>query len=357
MKSEKRNARVIAFYLPQFHPIPENDRWWGKGFTEWTNVKKAVPLFKNHYQPRIPGELGYYDLRNEKTRAAQAKLAHEHGIEGFCYWHYWFGNGKRLLERPFKEVLELGEPDFPFCLAWANESWQGFDFGARGRNLLLEQIYPDKQDIIDHFYTVLPAFKDKRYIQVDGKPLFYIYKPSQIPNPQEFIATWQKLAVENNLEGIYFICQSLNENLIKEYMSSGFNGINTNRFGNLFTRQKITTRLKRSILDLPNIFDYKTAFRKLEGEIDSRSNIFPTIMPNWDHTPRTGNKGSLFQDSTPELFKIHVKSVLNRIEDKNNEYKIIFLKSWNEWAEGNYMEPDKRFGRGYLEALRDLIQK
>src|ERR1700754_964591 len=168
MLKQNKNARVIAFYLPQFHPIPENDLWWGKGFTEWRNVGKAKQLFKGHYQPRVPADLGYYDLRVSETRKAQADMAKEHGKEGFCYWHYWFGNGKRLIERPFTEVLGSDQPDFPFCLAWANESWKGFAHGLKNRNVLIEQTYPGVDDYTAHFYAVLPAFIDKRYIQVDG---------------------------------------------------------------------------------------------------------------------------------------------------------------------------------------------
>jgi lipopolysaccharide biosynthesis protein len=171
--------RSIAFYLPQFHPIKENNEWWGKGFTEWTNVGKARPLFKGHYQPRIPADLGYYDLRLDEVRVEQALMAKEFGIEGFCYWHYWFGNGRTLLERPFKEVLESGSPDFPFCLAWANETWKGFAHGLKNRNVLIEQKYLGERDDTDHFYKVLPAFKDKRYIKVNSKPVFLIYKPNQ----------------------------------------------------------------------------------------------------------------------------------------------------------------------------------
>ena len=178
----KAKARVLAFYLPQFHPIPENDQWWGKGFTEWTNVGKAKRLFPGHYQPRVPADLGYYDLRVPETREAQANLAREYGIEGFVYWHYWFGNGKQLLERPFNEVLESGKPDFPFALAWANESWKGFWHGLEDRNTLIEQIYPGKEDYVAHFNVVLPAFKDKRYIRCNGRPVFFIYKPSSLPD-------------------------------------------------------------------------------------------------------------------------------------------------------------------------------
>lgn len=170
-------ARLLALYLPQFHPIPENDLWWGKGFTEWTNVGKAQRYFRNHYQPRVPADLGYYDLRVAETRQAQADMAREYGVEGFVYWHYWFGNGKRLLERPFNEVLACGEPDFPFALAWANESWRGFAHGITNRNMLIEQLYGGVEDYTAHFRAVLPAFRDHRYITVDGKPLFMIYKP------------------------------------------------------------------------------------------------------------------------------------------------------------------------------------
>lgn len=198
-------ARLLALYLPQFHPIPENDLWWGKGFTEWTNVGKARRYFRNHYQPRVPADLGYYDLRVAETRQAQADMAREYGVEGFVYWHYWFGNGKRLLERPFNEVLASGEPDFPFALAWANESWRGFAHGITNRNMLIEQLYGGVEDYTAHFRAVLPAFRDHRYITVDGKPLFMIYKPLADPEVKVFIATWRELAEKNGLPGIYFV--------------------------------------------------------------------------------------------------------------------------------------------------------
>ena len=198
-------ARVLALYLPQFHPIPENDLWWGKGFTEWTNVGKAKKLFPGHYQPRVPADLGYYDLRVPETREAQADLARQYGIEGFVYWHYWFGNGKRLLERPFNEVLASGKPDFPFALAWANESWRGFWHGVKTKETLIDQLYPGDEDYIAHFKAVLPAFKDKRYIKCHGKPVFFIYHHRDMPDVAHFIELWQKLARENGLPGIYFI--------------------------------------------------------------------------------------------------------------------------------------------------------
>ena len=201
--------KIIAFYLPQFHPIPENDKWWGKGFTEWTNVGKAKPLFRGHYQPRVPADLGYYDLRIPEVRESQANMAKSFGIDGFCYWHYWFGNGKRLLERPFNEVLQSGRPDFPFCLAWANQSWQGISHGIKNKKILIEQLYPGKEDYINHFNSLLPAFKDSRYIRINDKPVFVIYKPLDIPKIQEFILLWNNLALQNGLKGIFFISQPL----------------------------------------------------------------------------------------------------------------------------------------------------
>ena len=200
----KTHARLIAFYLPQFHPIPENDKWWGNGFTEWTVVTSAKPLFPGHYQPRIPADLGFYDLRLPEVRIAQAELAKEHGIEGFCYWHYWLETGKQLLERPFEEVLKSGEPDFPFCLGWANHSWKGVYFGAQGRNLI-EQKYSGVNGCKTHFYNVLRAFSDEGYITVDGKQLFFVFAPKEIPDVKKFVDLWQEMALEEGLNGIYFV--------------------------------------------------------------------------------------------------------------------------------------------------------
>ena len=201
----------IAFYLPQYYPIPENDEWWGKGFTEWTNVTKAKPLFEGHKQPHFPADLGYYDLRVPEVREQQAQLAREAGIEGFCYWHYWFGNGKRLLERPFNEVLKSGKPDFPFCLAWANETWSGIWNGV-SEKVLMKQEYPGLKDYEDHFYTILPAFKDKRYMRVDGKPLFVVYNPDDLPDMKVFCDYFNELAIKNGLKGLHLVANSYHGN-------------------------------------------------------------------------------------------------------------------------------------------------
>ena len=196
-------ARVIALYLPQYHPIPENDEWWGRGFTEWTNTAKAKPLFRGHYQPHVPADLGFYDLRLPETRAAQAQLAREYGIEGFCYYHYWFA-GRRILERPFDEVLASGQPDFPFCLNWANQTWSGIWHGAPER-VLIEQTYPGMDDHCRHFDALLPAFTDQRYVKVEGKPLFVIYHPWELPDSRRVLDLWRELAVKAGLAGLFLV--------------------------------------------------------------------------------------------------------------------------------------------------------
>lgn len=362
-------ARVLALYLPQYHPIPENDEWWGKGFTEWTNVGKAKSLFKGHYQPRVPADLGYYDLRVAETRQAQADMARKYGVEGFLYWHYWFGNGKRLIERPFNEVLASGEPDFPFALAWANETWKGFAHGLNNRNTLIEQLYPGVEDYTAHFYEVLKAFKDKRYITVDGKPLFMIYKPHQIPDVKKFIELWQQLAVENGLKGIYFVAhhQSRREHgykteqeSLEEMLGYGFSAINFVRL-NLFLENrsiidKIVGRINKISRGVPLAYSYKKFTKHFSNDIDRNPKVIPSIIPGWDHTPRSGKEGLVMTNTTPDFFGEHVKEVIDRVKDKKYEERFIFIKSWNEWAEGNYMEPDLRWGHQYLEALARQIK-
>ena len=360
---EKPKARIIAFYLPQYHPIPENDLWWGKGFTEWTNVGKARKLFPGHYQPRVPADLGYYELRVPETRQAQADMARKYGIEGFCWWHYWFGNGKRLLERPFEEVLASGQPDFPFCLGWANESWQGFWHGLNGREVLIEQKYPGREDYVAHFNAVLPALKDSRYLTVDGKPLFMIYRPLNAPEEISlFMKIWQEMAVENGLKGIYFVCQTYEpDRELAPLQALGFDAVNIVRMYDFERKQPSVKRCAKflhKIFRCPTIVPYSKASRWfVDRKMDSRDGIIPTIIPNWDHSPRTGKKAFILHGSTPELFRSHVDDVLDVLRDKPQEHRIAFVKSWNEWAEGNYLEPDMKFGTGYLEVLREELFK
>jgi len=357
--------RPIALYLPQFHPIPENDEWWGKGFTEWTNVAKAKPLFKGHHQPNLPGELGFYDLRLSEVREQQAALAKEYGIEGFMYWRYWFA-GKRLLERPFQEVLESKKPDFPFCLGWANETWSGIWHGLKDK-ILMEQTYPGEKDYEAHFYDVLEAFRDPRYITVDEKPMFCVYSPTLIPDIPLFISIWQKLAQREGLKGIYFI--GFTDNLEKNsrpLLQAGFDGIQFQRITEAteyIIRRNFFARLRRKLYNMgiykhyttKGIYEYSDYIRYITKPTDTVENTYPAIIPNWDNSPRSGRNSLIVKNSTPELFRQHLKNVFQLLKKKSAEQRIVFIKSWNEWAEGNYMEPDSQFGRKYLEVLKEEI--
>jgi len=358
-------ARVIAFYLPQYYPTETNDKYLGKGFTEWTNVCKARPLFRGHYQPHIPADLGFYDLRLKETRIAQAEMAKEYGIEGFCYYHYWFGNGRRELERPFQEVLERGEPHFPFMLCWANENWYIKSWNIDGvfdKNIIVEQQYNGKEDYTKHFYSLLSAFKDSRYLKVNDKPMFMIYNPVGFSDVAFFIELWQKLAKENGLAGIYFIAQTFDFEKYEELIfSKGFDAINTVRISDFLIHRnyilRILFKLYRLIFSVPYCCKYSEVKKYFVTESERRENIFPTIYPNWDHTPRSGKGGLVLTDSTPQLFGKAVKDAVEIIKEKPKDKKIIFIKSWNEWGEGNYMEPDLKFGKGYLEELKNNLYK
>ncbi|MBR5642769.1 MAG: glycoside hydrolase family 99-like domain-containing protein [Salinivirgaceae bacterium] len=357
--------RVIAFYLPQFHPTEDNNKWYGEGFTEWTNVAKAKKLFRGHEQPHIPSTLGFYDLRLEEIRIKQAEIAKDAGIEGFCYYHYWFAPNKRELEMPFQKVLESGNPDFPFMLCWANETWQkkfwNLD-GTYSKEDLAVQTYGGEKDYTIHFYDILPALKDKRYIKIDGKPAFMIYKALQIPDLNRFIDLWQKLALENGLPGIFFIAQSIKTREEKEQiLNSGIDAINSVRHYDNYLEKSYVRRklygLYRRVFRLPIIKKYDKIFPSFISADDYLDNIFPTIIPNWDHTPRSGLGGYVITNSTPELFGQHLQHVFSVIQQKSENRHVAFLKSWNEWGEGNYMEPDLKYGTQYLDTLKAEIQK
>ncbi|MDR0733794.1 MAG: glycoside hydrolase family 99-like domain-containing protein [Dysgonamonadaceae bacterium] len=355
-----QKIRVIALYLPQFHPIPENDLWWGKGFTEWTNVGKAKSLFRGHYQPRVPADLGYYDLRLPEVRQAQADLAQEYGVEGFCYWHYWFASGKKLLERPFSEVLLSGKPDFPFCLGWANHSWKGKYSGVNNKNALIEQQYNGVEEYATHFYEVLPAFKDKRYITVDGKPFFLIFDP-EFQDAPVFIDCWQKLAVDNGLPGIHFVAHTYQSGRIPALLKAGFDAVNVVRLFDyqrvgISLLQQVINKIKREVFNTGFYPEYRDAMRFFSGEEDAEPHVYPTVVPDWDHSPRTGAYGSILKNASPELFGKHLARTFNDVKTKPQQQRIVIIKSWNEWGEGNYMEPDLKFGRKYLDALKKAIE-
>lgn len=365
----RTKARVIAMYLPQYHPIPENDKYWGKGFTEWTNVAKAKPLFKGHYQPRIPADLGFYDLRLPEVREAQADLARDAGIEGFMYWHYWLGKGRMLLEKPFQEVLHSNKPDFPFCLGWANHSWTTRTW-EKGKTLqkntmIMEQLYPGIEDYINHFNYCLPAFKDRRYITVDGKPMFLIYDPLSVPDMNHFITLWQDLAIKNGLKGIHFVGLKNGRNSSKDDLfNMGFDAINNRNMweaeaevvGSKWKRRLKTLLSWRMRGVILNKYDYADIIKHISTDDDYANNCYPTILPGYDRTARAGRGAVIYHNSTPELFYKHVCSVLEYVKDKPDERKIVFLKSWNEWGEGNYMEPDLKYGHAFLDALKNALR-
>jgi hypothetical protein len=349
-----RNTRLIAFYLPQFHPIPENDEWWGRGFTEWTNTAKAKPLFPGHYQPHIPADLGFYDLRVPETRHAQAELAQEHGIEGFCYYHYWFA-GKRLIERPFDEVLHSKEPKLPFCLCWANESWTGIWHG-NPKKILIEQTYPGMKDWEAHFQYLLKAFSDERYIQVDGKPLFIVYKPASLPDSRRSMDYWREMAHRAGLKGLYILGIHAVPWSPEEF---GFDGMIVHNFWKVtYSDSKIMRIIKektRDLLKLPRIYSYKKSIDYLFAPEAVETNIYPYVLHGWDNTPRSGKDGWLLHGSTPELFRVYLHKTIQLASNKTMEHRLVFLKSWNEWAEGNHLEPDLKDGKGYLEVIRQEV--
>ena len=362
-----KKARVIAYYLPQFHPVPENDETWGKGFTEWTNVAQAKPQFKGHHQPRIPADLGFYDLRLPEVREAQAELAREAGVEGFMYWHYWFGEGKMLLEKPLEWVLETGKPDFPFCFGWANHSWSTKTWTKKKGMLdkpkmIAEQKYLGEEDNRLHFEYCLKFFKDPRYITVEGKPLFVIYNYATFEGLKEFIAQWNQLAIENGLKGIYFMGQWKNEEPMDAVMSYGFDGVI--RSARLMAEQKLAgSEFKKHIRDVlakrfgipAKMYDYTKITENMIFEDVKVENCYPLVCPGFDRTAREGTRAQIYTNPTPQAFRKSVHKNLELIAEKDFEHKLLFLDSWNEWGEGNYMEPDTKWGHAYLDALRAEI--
>jgi lipopolysaccharide biosynthesis protein len=351
-------ARMIAFHLPQFHPTPENDQWWGKGFTEWTNVARAKPLFPGHYQPHIPADLGFYDLRLPEARHSQAELAKQFGIEGFCYYHYWFGGGRRILERPVDEILSSGEPDFPFCLCWANHSWntawQGTD------TMLVEQTYPGWDDHAAHFDWLLHAFTDPRYLTVEGKPIFVVYKPDDIPNVRKVTDYWRDRAAKAGLPGLHLVGVS-HRNQDWDPRERGMDASTMQalpaRDGRI-PRRYLWTKLKLLLAGNKHqlsVWDYEEILPILLRGNRVAWTDYPLVLPNWDNTPRSGMLGLVFHNSTPELFRGHLREALNRVSDRAPDSRIVFLKAWNEWAEGNYVEPDQKWGLDYLRVIGEEL--
>lgn len=359
-----KQARVLAFYLPQFHPIPENDAVWGKGFTEWTNVVQARPLYRGHYQPKIPADLGFYDLRLSEVREAQAEMAINAGIEGFAYWHYWFGNGRMLLQRPFEEVLASGKPSFPFCLSWANHSWMTKTWkkgnAFQKDPMIMEQLYPGIDDYINHFEYCLPAFKDSRYVTVDGEPIFIVYAPMDIPNVKLFTSTWHKLAKKSGLKGIHLVGLRYGKYSVEDILEMGFDAVNDRNMGSALQEldnYKLVYRIKAKLrrFGFPARYDYRKMIKQILTEDDLRPDVYPTIISGYDRTARAGANTVILDHYDPQAFRMHVKLTLDTVADKDFDHKIVLLMSWNEWGEGNYLEPDLRYGHSFLDVLKSEL--
>lgn len=349
--------RTVAFYLPQFHPTPENDEWWGAGFTEWTNAARAQRLFRGHRQPHLPADLGFYDLRLAESRAAQSALAQRYGVDAFCYWHYWFGEGRRILERPFDEVLASGEPSQQFCLGWANQTWTGIWHGADNR-ILVEQRYPGADDERAHFEHVLPAFRDPRYFRVNGKPLFYVFRPEQLPDAPAFLRHWRALAADAGLPGLYLVAE-VSDLLGKgprytRYREDGFDaGVYVRLPAQVDGTTTALMRLRRKVLKHPERYPHASELPTPPQGLGAP--LHPCAYPNWDNTPRSGRRGLVVEGSTPQRFERHLRQAVERARTMPDGEGLVFIKSWNEWAEGNYLEPDLEVGHAYLEAVAKVV--
>ena len=365
-------ARVIAIYLPQYHPIPENDLVWGKGFTEWVNVAQARPLFKGHYQPRIPRDLGFYDLRMPEIREAQANMARKAGIEGFMYWQYYFGKKKTLLQLPFEEVLSSGKPDFPFCIGWANHSWQTKTWKRdaslkEGKTMIMEQLYEGEQQFVDHFMYNLVAFKDKRYMTIDGKPIFVIWNPKDHSEQiSKMIEIWQGLSKKHGLNGIYFIGRQYMGDSVERIIKMGFDAVYQERIGNamnngekytLWYRIRSNFQTRLGIQLGLNKHDFKKKYKLLISDDSFQLNVIPTLIAGYDRSPRAGNKAQILYNFTPEVWKLHLNDAIDHVKNKDDDHRIIFLKSWNEWGESNYIEPDIKYGTAFLDILEEELKK
>lgn len=382
IRNKEGGIRMIAYYLPQYHSIPENDRAWGKGFTEWVNTKKAKPLFEGHYQPKIPLKENYYDLSDVHVMVEQAELAKKYNLFGFCYYHYWFKNGKKLLEKPIEQMLKNPDVDIPFCLSWANENWsKRWDGG--NQEVIVEQDYGDKEDWKQHLKYMIQFFQDPRYITLDGKPVFLIYKPDIIPRVQEMLAYWQGEASRYGFKGFCFMIQSpglfyspmydLGEFSYQIKFPPFFSIIReTKNMEKLHRQQRLFRVLKMLCLDkaIRRVLmkvrahrDYKrstivnaqvrliyedTWDKMLNAE--STHEMIEGAFVDWDNTARKLN-GYMHIGANPEKFEYYLKKTISNIR-KHGQEPVIFINAWNEWAEGAYLEPDEKYGYSYLEALK-----
>jgi len=356
----RTRLRSIAFYLPQFHPIPENDEWWGAGFTEWVNVVQGRPLFRGHDQPHLPADLGFYDLRAPETRAAQAELARAYGITAFCYYHYWFG-GRRLLQRPFDEIVATGEPDLPFCLCWANESWTRVWDGGESQ-VLIPQTYSGDEDDRAHIRSLAQAFSDRRYVTIDGRPVFLVYRPGRLPDAPRTADTWRAEAARLGLGELYLCAVEAWNKEARPPKEFGFDAAVqfAPDLSNLGPRVHEPWRAARAVrrairpnspYRLHQVYRYDEAVDRDLSATSRPYKRYPCVTPGWDNTARRRRGGGrVLVGSTPALYERWVRGVTERFEPYSPDENLLFVNAWNEWAEGNHLEPCQRWGRAYLEA-------
>ena len=373
-EKDSKPPRMIAFYLPQFYPTPYNDEWWGKGFTEWTNVVQARPHFKGHYQPHLPADLGFYDLRLPEAREAQAELARQYGIHGFCYYHYWF-NGQRILERPLDAVLASGTPDLPFCICWANEDWSRTWEGHRDK-LLLAQSYSPKDDLA-HIQYLLPTLSDPRYIQVEGKPLVLIYKVELMPDPKATAELWRREAEKAGLSGLFLV--RVESNSVHGNTSPASIGFDAAvRFQPNFTVVHPPTGIKastgrkireeypglyrflRRFMPPPPVKDivytYENIYRRWRDDPMQPERHFECVTPMWDNSARRHIGATIIMNSTPQLYEQWLREAVARTAPDSAQEKTVFINAWNEWAEGCHLEPCQKWGTAYLEATQRVYR-
>lgn len=372
--------KVIPVYLPQFHTIPENDKWWGEGFTEWVNVKGAQPLFEGHNQPRVPLNDNYYDLSELETLKWQCKLAKDYGIYGFCMYHYWM-NGTLLLHKPMEMLLAHPEIDINYCISWANHDWtDGWKASDRAPRTLIAHDFDDEQDWVDHFNYMLPFFKDPRYMTEDNKPYMVVYVPNIIRKLNKMLDMWTQMAIDAGFDGLTYIYQSAASMFDDTWDRSKFTyGVEMNpQYVNLALNkgvEKISPRLikysrlikkmlgiKRSLVLDTNkpksvrVEDYDECWKNILSLRPGQEGIIPCAFVDWDNTPRHKDRGYVFTESTPDKFKGYLKQLIYNTQEYYKSDKI-FMFAWNEWAEGGYLEPDKKYGMGYLEAIKEAIEE
>jgi len=344
MKSTTADVKLVAFYLPQFHPIPENDQWWGKGFTEWTNVTKATPLFAGHYQPHLPSDLGFYDLRVGEVMHEQMQLAQANGIDAFCYHYYWF-SGKRLLERPLDEMLGNPELDMPFCLCWANESWTRRWDGAESQVLMSQRYAPE--DDLEFIRGLEPFLRDSRYLKVGDAPILIVYRPQQMPDPLRSTEAWRRYCRESGIGEIH-LCAALTHG--NQERTPGFDSTLDFPPHNATGLQRITN-LDFSEPFAGNVTDFVENARYFLGADRAGATHFRTVFPSWDNTARRATRANVIVNATPANYEFWLAESI-RLASAELPYskRLVFINAWNEWAEGCHLEPDRRHGHAFLGA-------